>query len=642
MTHASRATRLGACALLFTAFLYGCDGTHPAEVQDASLSIGRHSQGQVVHDNVPLSVKRAGRMASGSSGATPSSSHEYTVSSIPFAPPAGPPANLGPVCDDCVMNNVPIGFSFEFYGNAYSTLQISSNGFLRFSPANNDSGCCSGRPIPQNDDWNNIIAFGWTDLVPDGDAGGRLRYETRGSAPNRQFILHADGVRYFGGTGPNLIQWVVLYEGSNNIEIHTQLMTPRVITQGIENADGTVAHFLEGRVATNFSLSNDGVRFSPGQQPPAWINVDIDAVYSGPPNRTPNQINLDDQWVYVEILDVEQYLGRPASASDVRMSTEPGVPSSMSWETGVPAQSFTVLDINGDGDMDIRLRWSTQALVNAGVLEPNTARVVVWGRDPGDNQLYRGLASVTIIGAPPPPPPACSVNNGGIVTHPNGGTGAIAGQNVSMAAVNPDGTSTAGSNVRHVPPDPHFRVADDFTVGAGGCVMNQVVTHAYRTGGAPNWTGANINIRSGSVTGPVVATATTTSWAFTGIYRTFNGVLNNADRPVYRVVFDFANTTLPAGTYWLDWQVTDGTSGWAPYVMQPDPQGGSNTSTVYDNGRHLTTDGWVPLLNPPGAETPFLVRGPGAPPLSAHGEPAGTRPLSLPRSYNTQRNDVLQ
>jgi hypothetical protein len=606
-----------ALGVIVSAALFGCDGPTAVENPDAG------QEARLTGTTVSQAEKEAGIRATGSRGSFAPASAFYSVETIPFAPETGTPANLGPVCDDCVMNDVPIGFDFQFYGQSYSTLQISSNGFLRFDPANNDSGCCSGRVIPLNDLWNNIIAFGWTDLNPSGELGGRLRYETRGSAPNRRFVMLADEVRYFGGTGINLHQWVVLHEGSNVIEIHTDVMTPRVITQGIENADGTDAAFVAGRVATTFSLDDDGVRFTPMD-----INtVEIDNVYSGMPARDPGEVHLVDDYLFVEILDVEQYLPRPASANNVRIGS--------SYAQGVAAAGFEVLDLNQDGNRDIRLWWSIDALVDAGELNANTTSITVWGMDPTTGDLYRGDAAVEVI---TPPIGGLLHDNGPIVTHPGAGAG---GADVSMSdPVN----NTAGSNARLITPDPWFRIKDDFTVPAGGWTVGHIVTHAYRTGGVPDWTSANLNIRSGAPDGPVVATATTTNWSWTGVYRTFNGVLNDTNRPVYAIAFDLGSLNLAAGTYWIDWQVVGPTSGWAPYVTLPDAvPGGNNTVTVFDNGRHRTPDGIVPLLAPPGAETPFLVYEPGA----EHAPAAGRIPMvrsgfQAPEGYNRQVSDSLR
>jgi N-acetylneuraminic acid mutarotase len=56
---------------------------------------------------------------------------------------------------------------------------------------------------------------------------------------------------------------IILYEGTNAIEIHTTNQPAgHTYTQGVENASGTQAAFLPGRVAANYELANDGVRFT--------------------------------------------------------------------------------------------------------------------------------------------------------------------------------------------------------------------------------------------------------------------------------------------------------------------------------------------------------------------------------------------
>ena len=207
----------------------------------------------------------------------------YSVASIAFAPEAAPSANNGPICDDCVMYNVPLGFDFAFYGVAYNTLNISSNGLVGFSsPLGN--GCCKGGMIPSNDVTNNIIALGWSDWRPQLVSGG-IKYETRGEAPNRRFVLQFNNVPEFGSTG-RLTTQLILYEETHNIEIHTLALSTfrsdHLVTQGVENSAGALALSLPGRVRTFLKISNDGVRFTPAvnQRPvltvPADISLDLE------------------------------------------------------------------------------------------------------------------------------------------------------------------------------------------------------------------------------------------------------------------------------------------------------------------------------------------------------------------------------
>jgi N-acetylneuraminic acid mutarotase len=180
---------------------------------------------------------------------------------IPFAPKPGPFAHAVSPCDECIMESAPIGFNFTFYGNSYSGVDIYDNGFIGFTPGNT-TGCCSGRTIPLLDGVNNMIAAAWTDLNPPG--GGGVFYETRGQAPNRYFIVSYQQIPWWPETGTSRVtSQIVLYEGSNAIEIHTGHQSGgHIYTQGAEDANGAIAAFVPGRVAANYALVNDAIRFS--------------------------------------------------------------------------------------------------------------------------------------------------------------------------------------------------------------------------------------------------------------------------------------------------------------------------------------------------------------------------------------------
>ena len=223
----------------------------------------------------------------------------YTVSTVAFQPEPSPihvligtqPGDPTIDCGDCVAFHVPIGFAFTFYGNSYSELQVSSNGLVGLgsglgTEASPLDGCCSGWGIPSNDLYNNIIALAWTDWTP--SAAADVRFETQGTAPNRKFVLQWNNVpEYIPGTG-HLTGQIVLTEGSSDITMYTTSMNVtnmwHMVTQGIENADGSEAAFLPGRVQQQFALSNDAIRFSirPLSNPitlvaPANLNVGTDA-----------------------------------------------------------------------------------------------------------------------------------------------------------------------------------------------------------------------------------------------------------------------------------------------------------------------------------------------------------------------------
>lgn len=165
--------------------------------------------------------------------------------------------------DDELSDAIPIGFSFSFYGSIYSSLHISSNGFLTFLPGQNH-GCCSGRPIPTTASPNAIIAGWWDDLCPSCQRGpGRsaIHSATLGLIPNRRFIVQFSRVRHYPHGTPVTFQWK-LFEGTNDIEIH-YLDAPSdgsLHSVGVENISGTIGlEYFHGTTDLNTPLA---VRFT--------------------------------------------------------------------------------------------------------------------------------------------------------------------------------------------------------------------------------------------------------------------------------------------------------------------------------------------------------------------------------------------
>ena len=235
---------------------------------------------------------------------------KYAVSHVPFVVEAIPGVIIpqDSLKDDGYLTDVPLGFSFDFYGATYDKVNVYSNGFLQFGPPQADparAGFFKGDGIPMSSLPNNIIAFAWTDWSPQRVYGG-IRYETRGTAPNRRFLLQFNNVPEYSssGTAPGfLMMQLVLNEGSNVITVYTNTLkitnTSQRITQGIENANGTAAAFdsifnpLNGvtsaRVRNFFSLTSDAVRFTPPQPPVLTVPRDTTVPTAPPPTSADRQ-----------------------------------------------------------------------------------------------------------------------------------------------------------------------------------------------------------------------------------------------------------------------------------------------------------------------------------------------------------------
>lgn len=187
----------------------------------------------------------------------------YSVQNIPYllTPGSGSSISLG---DEGVSSSIPLGFSFEFYCNSYSSLFVSSNGWLTFSGAfTSDPQYVTGS-LPGSLDPNAMIAFAWDDLDP--GSGGTIEYFTIGTAPNRRFILSISNVPHYSCASCLISMQVVLEEGTNAIEFHNTRVDNHgatgTMTQGIEDNSGLRGVTISGRNASTWSASNDAFRIS--------------------------------------------------------------------------------------------------------------------------------------------------------------------------------------------------------------------------------------------------------------------------------------------------------------------------------------------------------------------------------------------
>jgi hypothetical protein len=205
-------------------------------------------------------------------------------------------------------------------------------------------------------------------------------------------------------------------------------------------------------------------------------------------------------------------------------------------------------------------------------------------------------------------PAAVLYDNGTLVTHPGGGAGGLNASAVQTAL----GNSTYGFG--HAI-SAGLRVADDFTVPAGGWNISQITFYAYQTGSTTTTTINNVNLRiwdgQPGASNIVFGDDTTNRLAgssFSSIYRVLDTGLLDTARPIMADVVT-VNTILPAGTYWLDWQ-TGGTlaSGpWAPPVTIL-----GQTSKPGSNAQQFNAGAWGPLTDTGAAavqDLPFIIEG---------------------------------
>jgi hypothetical protein len=109
----------------------------------------------------------------------------YTVSTVgTYAPISGTGTSVA-LTNDEITADLPIGFTFNFFGTNRTVFRIVSNGYIRFTGTNVSS---TAQTIPDVGAPNDLVALAWEDLNPGG--GGTIQYFTTGTTPYRKLIVN--------------------------------------------------------------------------------------------------------------------------------------------------------------------------------------------------------------------------------------------------------------------------------------------------------------------------------------------------------------------------------------------------------------------------------------------------------------------
>ena len=131
----------------------------------------------------------------------------------------GVPISISGNLNDGYANNIPIGFVFVYNSQSYTSISVSTNGFISLggtisNPANGTNNLSTGggtiSPRP-------IIAPLWDNL--NFNLNSDLSYQTIGNAPNRTFIMQWQNARWGSlAINPGISFQVRLFEADSKIE----------------------------------------------------------------------------------------------------------------------------------------------------------------------------------------------------------------------------------------------------------------------------------------------------------------------------------------------------------------------------------------------------------------------------------------
>ncbi len=246
------------------------------------------------------------------------SATNFSVSPITYSPatPVNPvvlthngvadvPLSTGTL-DDGGWYNLPVGFNFNFFGNIYSTVNISTNGNIQLGATANFSTSFTPGAIPSTTVPNNFVAICWSDfdLRAASSSVATVQYYTLGSSPNRVFVVQFINAGFYNAgvavTG-NMTGQALFYETTGVVEVHLTQSNGLATTGGgikslgVENLGGTNGAAAPGRNGTAWQTTvPEAWRFSPPVvYTYAWTPAaSLDNASSGTPLATPTATTL--------------------------------------------------------------------------------------------------------------------------------------------------------------------------------------------------------------------------------------------------------------------------------------------------------------------------------------------------------------
>ncbi len=196
---------------------------------------------------------------------------DYSVVSIPYQVYTATAA-VQATNDDSFSAPIPLGFDFDFYGTTYSQVNVSTNGYISFTPfAMNDNSPWSFNSTIPNADFQVKNAFlgCFHDIynsVASGPAG-TLTYATVGNFPYRKFVVLFDNQPHFQCQEIRSSFQMILYETLNIMDV--QLVDKQVCTTwngaravtGIIDQTGLLAVTPPNRNTGSWTAFHEGWRF---------------------------------------------------------------------------------------------------------------------------------------------------------------------------------------------------------------------------------------------------------------------------------------------------------------------------------------------------------------------------------------------
>lgn len=196
--------------------------------------------------------------------------NDYSVSAIPYQVYQATAAVQGTM-DDTFSAPISLTFDFDFYGTIYSQVNVSTNGYISFTPFLEGElspwNTNIDMPIPDaNFPVKNAFMGAYHDLNNQ-NADGTITYAIIGSAPYRKFVVIIHNNSHFQCTEKKSSFQMVLYETLNIMDVQIidkqicESWNQGIAVTGIINDTGLSGLAAPGRNIGAWTAFHEGWRF---------------------------------------------------------------------------------------------------------------------------------------------------------------------------------------------------------------------------------------------------------------------------------------------------------------------------------------------------------------------------------------------
>lgn len=321
----------------------------------------------------------------------------YDVDAIEYAPPF--PFTGGTVVnadqDDSWSEVVNLPFDFCYFGDAYTSIQVGTNGLVTFNATypENQGGTCPwsfSASVPSPSLVRNSIFGIYMDIHPGLDSAGEINYAFFGEAPARTFVANFPSQPYFSCTDPedyNMTTQIVLYETTNVIEVYVNRRDSGCSWNngnaliGIQNAAGTAGFAPPNRNTGDWSANKEAWRFTPAGEDvyEFWWEDSNGEEISREDSLEVFPTSADD--TYTAYIEYTNCNGDVVTESDtVHLIIEPDFTVDLGRDKTICAEeSYTlVAEVTPMPDQELSYLWSTgETTPSIEVTESDTYSVTV-------------------------------------------------------------------------------------------------------------------------------------------------------------------------------------------------------------------------------------------------------------------------